>query len=988
MTLRIPSSYDMIYEEKLDDLNAVGYMLVHKKSGAKLALISNEDDNKVFSIGFRTPPANSTGVAHIIEHSVLCGSKNFPAKDPFVELVKGSLNTFLNAMTYPDKTIYPVASQNDQDFKNLMHVYMDAVLYPKIYEKKEVFLQEGWHYELENTEDDLKLNGVVYNEMKGAFSQPEQILFRTIQNSLFPNTSYGVESGGDPDHIPELSYEEFLDFHRNYYHPSNSYIYLYGDIDFEERLQWLDQEYLSQFDTIKIDSEIKVQPAFEKIQEIEAYYSLGEDEDSKENTYLSFNTIVGETLNKEINLAFQILDYVLLQAPGAPVKQALIDAGIGKDILGSYQDDILQPIFTIVAKNSEENKKEEFIQIIYDVLKELAEKGIDKKSLRAAINFYEFRYREADYGAFPKGLLYGIRVMGSWLYDDKKPFLHLHDNVGFASLKEKVGTGYFEYLIKEYLLMNNHATIVVLKPKKGLNTEKEQKLKEQLTKYKLGLSKEEIQTILNETMNLKRYQEEPSTKEEMEAIPLLTREDISKETMPIYNEEKFIDGIKVIHHNVHTNGIAYLRLLFNIKEIPHELISYMALLSLMVGYVNTENYSYLELSNEININTGGITTDVKSFSLKDTVGDYYPVYECSTKVLYDKLPEAFLLIQEMLHRSVFDDAKRLLEIIDEMKSRMQMRFNSSGHSVAVDRAMSYYSAHGLFKENTMGVSFYKFLENITDHFETEKEKVIAILKTLVDMIFTKENLLVSITADEEGYRRLAKEFPAFNKTLKDKPDAQLLNSFDHTPMVPECLNEGFKAALQVQYVARAGNFLAAGYQYTGALKVLKVILSYDYLWNNIRVKGGAYGCMCGFSAVDGDGYFASYRDPNLRETNQIYENTVDYVKNFVAEEREITKYIIGTISGVDTPLTPQAKGKRSLSCYLSNITMDALEKERDQILNVTVEDIRTLSDIVKAILDAGNICVIGNEHKVAENKDLFKEVKYLVSKSNKVLTEA
>ena len=979
MTIRIPSSYELLFEENLNDVNGIGTVLVHKKTGARIALVSNDDDNKVFYIGFRTPPANSTGVAHIIEHSVLCGSKNFPAKDPFVELVKGSLNTFLNAMTYPDKTIYPVASQNDQDFKNLMHVYMDAVLYPKIYEKKEIFLQEGWHYELEDIEEELKYNGVVYNEMKGAFSQPEQILFRTIQHSLFPDTSYGVESGGDPDVIPELSFEEFLDFHRTYYHPSNSYIYLYGNMDFEERLEWLDKEYLSEFESLQVNSEIVIQKKFDSVKEITSFFSLGEEEDLKDNTYLSLNSIIGDTLDKETNLAFQILDFVLLQAPGAPVKQALIDAGIGKDILSSYQDDILQPILTIVAKNSEESRKEEFIELIYKVLSEQANNGLDEKSLRAAINFYEFRYREADYGAFPKGLMYGIRVISSWLYDDKKPFLHLHDNKGFAFLKEKVGTGYYEQLIKDYVLNNTHTSVVVLKPKAGLNTEKEQMLKQKLQTYKSSLSSEELLKIVEETKNLKKYQEESSTKEEMEAIPLLTREDISRETLPLYNDELTVDGMKVIHHNVYTNGIAYVRLLFDIKDVPHELIPYMALLSLVLGYVNTENYSYLELSNEINIHTGGIGTDVKSFSIKGSVGDYLPVYECGTKVLYDELPEALKLIEEMIHRTKFEDTKRLLEIIDEMKSRMQMRFNSSGHSVAVDRAMSYYSEHGLFKENTMGISFYQFLENITNNFEAEKEKVVANLKALVQMIFTKEKLMVSITADEEGCNRFKQEFPVFLKGLKAKAENSLYEAYNKNPMVPTRLNEGFKAALQVQYVARAGNYIAAGYEYTGALKVLKVILSYDYLWNNVRVKGGAYGCMCGFSGVDGDGYFTSYRDPNLKETNQIYEKTVDFVKNFTAEERDITKYIIGTISGIDTPLTPQGMGKRSLGCYLSGIRMEDLEREREQILNVTVEDIRALSDIIKAILDAGNICVIGNEHKVIANKDLFNEIKNLMA---------
>lgn len=978
MKCKIPSSYEFMFEEKLEDLNGIGTVLLHKKTGARIALIANDDTNKVFSIGFRTPPANSTGVAHIIEHSVLCGSKNFPAKDPFVELAKGSLNTFLNAMTYPDKTVYPVASMNDQDFKNLMHVYMDAVLYPNIYQRKEIFEQEGWHYDLEEEGAELKYNGVVYNEMKGAFSSPESQLYRLIQSSLFPDTSYGVESGGDPDFIPELSYEEFIGFHKMYYHPSNSYIYLYGDMDFEERLEWLDKEYLNQYDHLEVASKVMKQKEFDTLREVEAFYSLSGEEDSKDNTYLSFNSVIGNSLDKELGLTFQILDYVLLEAPGAPIKQALLDAQIGKDIMGSYEDELLQPIFTVIAKNSEENKKDQFIRVIREVLEKTAEDGLEEKSLRAAINYYEFKYREADYGQFPKGLLYGLRAMGSWLHDDHKPFLHLKDSNGYEFLKDKIGTGYYEKVIKEYMLNNNHTSIVVLKPKSGLNTEKESALKEQLASYKAKLSKEEIRRLVAETKQLKEYQEIPSTKEELEKIPLLTREDIRRNIEPIYNAEHTLEGIKVLHHNVYTNKIAYLRLLFNIREIPKELLPYASLLSYVLGAVNTDNYTYLELSNEVNIHTGGISTNVRSFSVKGSSEKYFPVFEFTTKVLYDKLTDDFRLIEEILFRTKLEDTKRLKEIIDEMKSKLQMHFNSSGHSVAVDRAMSYYSEHGLYKEITTGIAFYKFIEDLAENFSEKANDTIAKMRELMQMIFTKKNLLISITADEEGYHRFEEKLPVFSNVLKAEAEHSLFERYDTSALKPECLNEGFKTAMQVQYVARTGNFMKAGYEYTGALKVLKTILSYDYLWNNVRVKGGAYGCMCGFSGVDGDGYFTSYRDPNLKETNDIYEKTADYVANFDAEERDITKYIIGTFSTLDSPLTPQAMGKRSLSMYLAGISEADLQKERDEVLNVTLEEIRALHKLIKAVLDAGNICVIGNEGRIMENKELFKEVKSLI----------
>ena len=432
--------YELIQEKKLADLKSEGYYLRHKKSGAKVLLMKNDDENKVFFVGFRTPPEDSTGLPHILEHSVLCGSKNFPLKDPFVELVKGSLNTFLNAMTYPDKTVYPVASCNDKDFQNLMHVYMDAVFYPNIYVHDEIFRQEGWSYNLENAEDALTYNGVVYNEMKGAFSSPEGVLDRVILNSLFPDTCYANESGGDPECIPELTYEQFLDFHKKYYHPSNSYIYLYGDMDFEEKLAWLDKEYLSSFEAIEIDSTIGLQRPFEEMKEIVQTYSITSNEPEEDNTYLSYNKVIGTSLDRELYLAFEVLDYALLSAPGAPLKTVLTDAGIGKDILGSYDNGIYQPIFSIVAKNANEEQKNEFVELIESTISKIVKEGIDTKALEAGIHYHEFRYREADFGNFPKGLEYGLQIFDSWLYDDEVPFLHLEALAVYEFLKSQITT--------------------------------------------------------------------------------------------------------------------------------------------------------------------------------------------------------------------------------------------------------------------------------------------------------------------------------------------------------------------------------------------------------------------------------------------------------------------------------------------------------------------------------------------------------------------
>lgn len=965
------TNYQLIEERDVKDLASKGYYLKHKKSGARILVLANDDENKVFTIGFRTPPSDSTGLPHILEHSVLCGSKRFPSKDPFVELAKGSLNTFLNAMTYPDKTVYPVASCNDKDFKNLMHVYMDAVFFTNIYEKEEIFRQEGWHYELESKEKHLKYNGVVYNEMKGAFSSPEDVLEREILNSLFPDTSYANESGGNPEDIPNLKYSEFLDFHSRYYHPSNSYIYLYGDLDIEERLEWLDKEYLSKYDVMEIDSRIKVQTSFKEMAEIRKKYSITLNEKEEDNTYLSYNKVVGTSLDKELYLAFQVLEYSLLSAPGAPLKKALLEAKIGKDIMGSYDSGLLQPTFSIIAKNSNLSSKEEFIKIIESTLKGLVENGIDKKSLKAGINYYEFRYREADFGSYPKGLMYGLQTFDSWLYDENKPFMHIEATETFEFLKDKVGTSYFEELIDKYLIQNSHGSIVIIEPQKGLTNIMEEELDKKLQTYKDSLSEEEINLLIQRTKELIEYQEASSSKEELECIPMLNIEDIKKEAAPFHNKEVRFGETLVLHHDMFTNKIGYLNLLFDTKTVPQDLIPYMAILKFVLGYIDTEHYGYGELFNEINMNTGGITGGISVYSNMKQKDKYLATFEVKTKVLYDKLDFAFSMIKEILFSSKLDDEKRLYEIIAQLKSRMQMSMTSSGHSTAAMRSLSYFSPSAYFNNLTSGIDFYRVIENIEENFEDKKKELIRKLKETVKYIFRAENLTVSYTGDTEGFSFLEKEIEGLKEKLYK--EEIIRTSYE---LHPKKKNEGFKTSSKVQYVARSGNFAREGYSYNGALKILKVLLSYDYLWNNVRVKGGAYGCMSGFTRV-GDCYFASYRDPNLKATNEIFEKIPEYIKNFQGDGREMTKYIIGAVSDMDTPLNPYAKGERSLSAYFNQLTYEDIQKEREEVLSADADAVRSLAGLVEAVISQNNICVIGNEGTLEKNKELFMNLEDL-----------
>lgn len=970
------NAYEVVLTEDLPDLKSKGYLLKHKKSGARVLLMENDDENKVFTIGFRTPPSDSTGVPHIMEHSVLCGSRDFPVKDPFVELVKGSLNTFLNAMTYPDKTVYPVASCNDKDFQNLMHVYMDAVFYPNIYQHDEIFRQEGWSYKLDEPDGKLEYNGVVYNEMKGAFSSPEGVLDRVILNSLFPDTSYAYESGGDPEEIPNLTYEQFLDFHRKYYHPSNSYIYLYGDMDMEEKLKWLDENYLCEFDAAEVDSEICFQKPFDKMIEVEKTYSISSEETEEENTYLSYNKVIATSLDEKLYQAFQILDYALLSAPGAPLKKALMDAGIGKDIMGSYDNGIYQPIFSIIAKNTEPQQKEQFVQVIEDTLRKIVEDGIDRKALEAGINYHEFRFREADFGNYPKGLMYGLDLFDSWLYDEKKPFIHMQAIPTFAFLKEQIGTRYFEDLIQKWILDNPHGSMVIVKPERGRTARMDRELDEKLQTYKAGLSPDEVEKLARDTAELIVYQESEDAREDMEKIPVLGREDISREIAPICNEERVCGGIPMVYHNVETNGIGYVTLLFDLSGVPEEKLPYVGMLQAVLGIIDTTHYEYGELFNEINVHTGGIGTSLELYPdvTKVKEKEFRATFEMKGKALYPKMDVLFKMMREILTESKLEDEKRLKEILSMLKSRLQMSFLSSGHTTAALRALSYSSPLSKFKDDTDGIGYYEAVKEIEEHFEEKKEELISNLKELAARIFRADNLMISYTAAPEGLDAVEKEMETFKNGLFERTDGDE----QENRCILHCVkrNEGFKTSSKVQYVARTGNFIDGGAAYSGALHILKVILSYDYLWQNIRVKGGAYGCMCNFNRI-GEGYLISYRDPNLEKTIDVYEKVTEYLRNFEADDRDMNKYIIGTISNIDRPMNPSAKGTRSMNLYMNHVTEEMIKKEREEILNAGQEEIRALADVVAAMLAADQLCVIGSEEKIEEQKALFGEVRTL-----------
>ena len=962
-------NYKLIKEQELIDINSYGELLSHEKSGAKILLLKNSDENKSFCIGFRTPPYDDTGLPHILEHSVLCGSRKFPVKEPFVELMKSSLNTFLNAMTFPDKTIYPVASCNDKDFRNLMDVYMDAVLYPNIHTKEEIFKQEGWHYELDSKDGELIYNGVVYNEMKGAFSSPDGILGRESLNSLFPDTAYGVESGGNPEFIPTLTYEKFKEFHKKYYHPSNSYIVVYGNCNMEETLKWLDEEYLSKFDKINVDSKLDVQKPFDKINEKVVLYPVSKEQGTDNKTLMSYNVAFGEKTPIVDLMGMDILTQVLLQSAAAPLKKALLDDKIGDVVSGDFDSGILQPVFSVVTKNTNPEEKNRFVAKIEGCLREFIEKGINKKALEAAINNYEFKLREADTGGMSKGVVYTINSLSTWLYDDNDPFSMFDYTKVFTELKENIKSNYYEELIKKYLLNNNHKSIVICKPSLDVQENKEEALKEKLLNYKKSLSEEEVDEIISSTKSLKEYQAKPDSKEDLDTIPLLTKEDLSTEVLPLSNNVNIIDGVKVLWHDFPTNKIAYLRFLFDIKDIPEDLVSYLGVFKTLFASLDTNNHTYDSLEQDIMINCGGIKTSV---ICPVSNVSYNPYFMIEGSSLFEKIDFLVDIIEEIISGTNYDMKDRIKEVLTMSKNATQQSMIGAGHVKSLTRSLSYNEPNYYYNDMVSGIAYFDLLTEILSDFDKNYEKLVSNLEKLSKYIYCKENLVLSFTGTNDGYSLFENMVNNFISKLSNKLPNECNFKF-----VPNQKNEGFKAPIDVQYVALTGNFKKMGLPYTGALKVFENAVSTDYLWKNVRVLGGAYGCMCGFN-FDGTAYFVSYRDPNLEKTLETYKGVVNYLKDFSASKEEMLKYIIGAVGNYDFPKSPSNKGLRSLVSYLSNKTEDDYKFEKFQIINAKESDIKGLVAYVESLVLQNNICVIGNDKKIDDTNNLFKEVKPLL----------
>ena len=954
----------------IQEVNSDVYLMVHEKSGAKLLYLDTTDDNKVFSIGFRTPPDNSKGTPHILEHSTLCGSRKFPLKEPFVELVKGSLNTFLNAMTWPDKTMYPVASRNAVDFHNLMDVYLDAVFYPNCIDDPQILMQEGWHYELEDKDSELTYNGVVYNEMKGALSSGDAIMENFAMEKLFPNTTYGVESGGDPEVIPALSYKEFVEFYKKFYHPSNSYIFLYGDMDIEKTLNFIDSEYLSNFNEKKIDSQIKTQVPFKKREVINRKYGISESESTDKKAIHALYTAFNDHMSTLDSLAFEVLNYVLIEIEGAPLKKAVLDAELGSELSGSYTDGYKQPVWTIQLSGTDVNNQKKFEETIDETLRALALNGINKSMLKAAINRIEFTLRENDYRGRPKGLFYGIRAMELWLYD-RNPMdaLKYFDNL--KQLKKFIDTNYFENLILKYVIKNNHQVLITMEPEKGLTEKKNALTAQKLEAFKNSLSEEQLNEIVENTKKLKVRQASKDSEDALKTIPLLERKDLKRIITEKKIKKDFVNGVDYLHYDVNTSGISYVRLFFNLFGINENDIFYANLLTSLLGSMDTQKYTYGELTRLENSNTGGINFSVMCFGDYNNSDKYIPTFEVGGKALTANNKCMVELLKEIICHTEYTERKRLKELILSEKTKWDMTVFDRGHLLTMNRLISYFSKTGEFTEK-LALSYYYFLADLVNNYDKNYDEIVKKLESVSAKIFTRNNLTIEVIGNEkdsQSVKDLVKSLIC-DMEIGEKNNK---NSFEFNN---DCYNEGFLTSGKVNYVSKGGNFKKHGFKYTGAVRVMETILRYDYLWKKVRVLGGAYGAFVQFSP-NGNAVLCSYRDPNLKETLDVFKGIPDYLRNLKISEREMTKYVIGTMAAEEVQFTPSMLGDRAAADYFKGSTAEDRERIRNEIINCTLEDIHKLADLVESVINEPYLCVMGSEHKVKKSEEIFKKIRSL-----------
>ena len=953
--------FRLIGQRFVKELNASCLHFTHVRSGARLLKIASDDANKTFSIGFKTFPDSDNGAPHIMEHSVLNGSKGFPVKSPFDVLLKGSLSTFLNAFTSKDYTMYPVASMNEKDYFNLMHVYLDAVFNPLIYDDSRILKQEGWHYELTGKNEPLKYTGVVYNEMKGSFSNPQRELWYLVFKHLFPDNGYGFESGGTPEAIPTLTLEAFLQFHRKNYHPENSYIFLYGNADLDRELDFIDHAYLSGYEATGNLVAIMDQQPFAGMKDITASYPLMEASDHENQTFLTYNFVAGQNTDLALTLALDILCEVLVNQESAPVRLALQEAGIGQDFSASSSN-FKQHAVQIAAINANPGDKKRFLEVVTSTLEKVVAEGLNKEEVEGVINRIEFRLREGDDAQ--KGLTCLNMTLAGWFFADD-PLAGLEYEKPLAEVKKALTGDYLETIIRRYFLDNPHSLLLSLEPSPGLEKERQSVVDEQLSTHRSTMDSVAVDTLIRENEELIAYQQREDTPEALASIPMLEIGDIDPKSVYYGVDQLNISGIPVLAHEEFTNNVVYVNLYFDLRVVPQELIPYASLLSNVIGSMSTKNYSFGELNKALNIHTGGFFTSLRTYLVKSEDDQMMPKFVVTTKAMNYKVGKLFELGEEILDNTLYDDAERMKTVLMRHHSQIDAQVKGNGFQVASRRLSSYFSNQGMFNELTGGLSYYWFVSDIIRNFDASAQAVCGNLKKVAALLFTWNNMASSVTGEKKdhelfgnGLDFLARKMPQGN---------QALNTWNFSL---EKNNEGLQSASNVQYVVKGYNFKKLGYSWDARLRVLNQVLSTDWLQTRIRVIGGAYG---GFSSISPSGNFTfnSYRDPNLESTLENYKNSEGYLDAFDADQKLMTRYIIGTISEMDSPLTPSQKGDQAVSLFFSSRTAEEMQHDRDAVLATTARDIRGFTRMVADILQQDAFCVYGNTDRLASGRNLF-----------------
>ncbi|MCE1188168.1 MAG: insulinase family protein [Ignavibacteria bacterium] len=961
------SGFKLLQRKFVKEVNADCYYFEHVKSGARLFKIANNDPNKTFSIGFKTDPESDCGTPHIMEHSVLNGSAKYPVKSPFDILSKGSLNTYMNAFTGNDFTCFPFASINDKDYFNLMGIYLDAVLHPLFKTDDRVLKQEGWHHELNSPGEEITYKGVVFNEMKGAFSDPQRELSYILYKNLFPDNGYKWCSGGYPTSIPGLTKEMFAKFHQKYYHPVNGHIFLYGNGDLKQELAFIDKEYLSEFGKAKRPEIFPLQKPLGEVKNLHTYYPVTEGSDVKGQTYLSYAVVAGKNADRATTMALNILCDLLVNQEAAPIRLALQEAGIGQDVSASV-DELQQNVFSITVTNANPEDMPKFKEIVTATIKNIIARGFDKKALEGAINKVEFSLREGNDAQ--KGINYNFQVLPGWFFADD-PFLTLEYEKPLQKVKSSLTSNYMETILKTEILQNTHAAYLVLEPKAGLEKEIAARTSAKLTNYKNSLSQDQINKLVAETKELIEYQKREDTPEALATMPLLTRSDINPKATFYAVENKTIAAAPAVFHKEFTNNVVYARLLFDLRAIDEKYLPYASLLSNVLGSQNTKNYTYGDLDKEISIHTGGISALVNCYYGKLDDNQLLPKFIVDGRAMNVKTDKLADLMYEIISQTNFRDTARLKDILIRLQARLEGQLKQDGFSPALTRASSYVSHSGVFNEKTSGIEYYRFISELTANFDSRRAEIAAILENIAQSLFSRGNMMISINCAEGDYMKIEKSLGA---SLSKLPE--LKPALQNWKLEYSVKNEGFLTGSKVQYVIRIGKLQNPSAEWSGKMKVLEQVLSTDYLQTQLRVIGGAYGGFSGFFPT-GNIYFASYRDPNLSETVTNYNGIPKYLESLHIDDKDMTRYIIGTIADVDRPLTPMQKGNTALRYYLEGTTEADLQKNRDQILSTTESDVKGYVNIIKNILDQNALCVYGNEEKIKANSSLFKAVEPL-----------